>query len=67
LYSPHQLSSSSDEEDISNEDIDACRRISHGVLAANSVVHDRSSLVGKTSGHNSFTASTAVPTRISKI
>jgi len=31
------VSSSSDEEDISNEEVDACTRISHGVLAASSI------------------------------
>jgi len=36
LVSPHQPSSGSDEEDISNEEVDACTRISHGALAASS-------------------------------
>jgi len=66
LVSPHQLSSTSDGKDITNEEIDTCTRISQGVLAARSIVYDRSSLVGRTSGHNGFTAATAVPTRISK-
>jgi len=64
LVSPHQLSSSSDEEDISNEEVDACTRISHGVLAASSIAYDRSSMVGRTSGQKSVTATTAVPIRI---
>jgi len=58
LISPHHLSSSSDEEDISNQDVDAYTVISHGVLVASSIVYDRSSLVGRTSGHNSFAATT---------
>jgi len=62
LVSPHQLSSSSDEEDISNEEKDACRRIPHGVLAASFTVYDRSSLARRTSGDNSFTATTAACT-----
>jgi len=70
IVSPRQLSSSSDNEDISNEEVDACTRISHGVLAASSLVYDRnrtkckyssSSLVGRNSGHNSFAATTCVP------
>ena len=74
IVSPHQLSRSSDEEDSSNE-VDACTRISHGVLAASSIVYDRNrttwkhsslSLVVRTSRQNSFTATTTVPTRISK-
>jgi len=56
VVSPHQLRSSSDEEDISYEEVDVRTRISHGVLAAISIVYDRnkttwknvlSSLVGK--------------------
>jgi len=39
IVSPHQLSSSSDEKDVSNE-VDACTRISHGVLVASSIVYD---------------------------
>jgi len=35
-------------------------------LAASSIAYDRSALVGRTSGHNSFTTTTAVPTPISK-
>jgi len=66
LVDSHQLSNSSDEEDISNEEVDALIRISHGVLAASFIVYDRSSVVGRTSGHNSFTATTGVPRRISK-
>ena len=66
IVSPHQLSSSSDVEDIINEEVDACTRISHGLLSATSIVCNRSSLVGRTSGQNSFTATTAVLTRISK-
>jgi len=66
LVSPTQLSSSSDIEDISNEVVDACTRISHGVLAEIFIVYDRSSLLGRTSGHNSFTVTTAVPTQFSK-
>jgi len=34
LVSPHQLSSSSDKDNINNEEVYACTRISHGGLAA---------------------------------
>ena len=67
LVRPHQLSSSSDEGNVSYEEVDACKRIFHGVFAASSIVYDISLLVGRTSGHNSFTATIAAPTRNSKI
>jgi len=45
LVSPHQLSSSSGEADISNEEGDARTRNSHGALAPTSVVYDRTRTV----------------------
>jgi len=41
LVCPHQLGIGSDEEDIGNEEVDACTRISRGVLAASSIAYDR--------------------------
>ena len=43
----------------------ACTGISHDVLAASFIVYDRSSLVGRNSEPNSFTATTGVPTHLS--
>jgi len=46
--------------------VQECTSISHGVLFVSSIVYDRPSLAGITSGDNSFAATVTAPSRISK-